>query len=56
MPEYGRFAALSLSALLATQLLAADLRPVKDPKAIDAVFPTAAKVRLLNVWATWCVP
>ncbi|MEO8381506.1 MAG: TlpA disulfide reductase family protein [Acidobacteriota bacterium] len=42
--------------MLALPLLAADLRPLKDPARIEAVFPRTAKVRLLNVWATWCVP
>ena len=55
MRKFVRFAALSLSAA-ALPLLAADLRPVKDPSKIGGVFPAAAKVRLLNVWATWCVP
>ena len=45
-----------LSALLALQLAAADLRPVKNPADIAKVFPSTAKVRLMNVWATWCVP
>jgi thiol-disulfide isomerase/thioredoxin len=37
-------------------LRAADLRPLNDPAKIDAVFPRAARLRLLNVWATWCAP
>jgi thiol-disulfide isomerase/thioredoxin len=41
---------------LAGALFGADLRPVKDPAKIDAVFPARAKLRLLNVWATWCIP
>ena len=56
MPKYARFAAICLSALLALPLAAADLRPVKTPAEIAKAFPAAAKVRLLNVWATWCVP
>lgn len=32
------------------------MRAVEDPNRIDAVFPRAAKLRLLNVWATWCIP
>ena len=55
MPRFVRFAASFLS-LLALPLLAADLRPLKEPAQIEAVFPRKAKVRLLNVWATWCVP
>jgi len=42
--------------LLALPLAAADLRPVKTPAEIAKAFPSTAKVRLLNVWATWCVP
>jgi thiol-disulfide isomerase/thioredoxin len=37
-------------------LHAADLREVKDPAAIAKMFPPAAKVRVVNIWATWCVP
>lgn len=54
MSKYARFAVLSLS--LALPLFAADVRPVKEPRAIEAVFAKTAKVRVLNVWATWCVP
>ena len=49
-----RFAAICLS--LALPLAAADLRPAKTPGEIAKVFPAGAKVRLVNVWATWCVP
>jgi thiol-disulfide isomerase/thioredoxin len=42
--------------VLALPLLAADLRPTKKPADIAKAFPAAAKVRLVNVWATWCVP
>jgi thiol-disulfide isomerase/thioredoxin len=56
MRKYARFAALSLSALLALPLVAADLRPTKVPADIAKAFPAKAKVRLLNVWATWCIP
>jgi len=55
MRKYARFAAtfLSLAALSAS---AADLRPMKDPAKIAGVFPRAAQLRLVNVWALWCVP
>ena len=43
-------------ALVALPLFAADLRPVKAPEEIARAFPATAKLRLLNVWATWCVP
>ena len=67
MPECARFAAssperrrpaLAAAALLlaCAPLFAADLRPVHDPAKIAGVFPRAAKVRVLNVWAMWCVP
>ena len=56
MPKYARFAAICLSAVLALPLAAADLRPTKKPADIARAFPAAAKVRLVNVWATWCVP
>jgi thiol-disulfide isomerase/thioredoxin len=55
MPKSARFAALSLS-FLALPLFAADLRAMKEPAKIASVFPAAAKVRVLNVWAMWCVP
>lgn len=42
--------------LVTMPLAAADLRPLRDPALIARVFPSAAKVRVLNVWATWCVP
>jgi thiol-disulfide isomerase/thioredoxin len=41
---------------MALSAMGADLRPVKDPAKIPAVFPKAARLRLLNVWATWCAP
>jgi|SRR5687767_5927492 len=56
MRESARFAVLSLSALLALPALAADLRPVREPAKIAGVFPKSAKLRVINVWATWCAP
>jgi thiol-disulfide isomerase/thioredoxin len=56
MRESARFAALSLSALLALPALGADLRPLKEPAKIASVFPKTAKLRVINVWATWCAP
>lgn len=60
MRKFARFAALSLSVaaapFAATPLVAADLRPIDDPARIASVFPRSAKLRLVNVWATWCIP
>ncbi len=57
MRKYGRFAATFLSvALFASAVLAADLRDEKDPARVASVFPARAELRLLNVWATWCIP
>jgi len=50
-----RGAILSLL-LFAATAFAADLRDVKDPAKIKELFPRAAKLRVVNVWATWCVP
>ncbi|HEU4887725.1 MAG TPA: TlpA disulfide reductase family protein [Thermoanaerobaculia bacterium] len=55
MPKSARFAASFLS-LLALSASAADLRQIREPAKIASVFPAAAKVRVLNVWAMWCVP
>jgi thiol-disulfide isomerase/thioredoxin len=45
-----------LALLLANVAAAANLRDVKDPAKINDVFPAAAKLRVVNIWATWCVP
>jgi thiol-disulfide isomerase/thioredoxin len=29
---------------------------VKDPAQIQRLFPASATVRVINVWATWCIP
>lgn len=42
--------------LAATTAAAADLRDVKQPAVLSTPLPAAAKLRLVNVWATWCVP
>lgn len=55
MRRYARFAAISLS-LAALPVLAADLRAVREPAKIASVFPSAAKLRVVNVWAMWCAP
>lgn len=40
----------------ALPLLGADVRPVKNPADVTKAFPAQAKVRVLNLWATWCAP
>ena len=52
MRKFAPFVVLFLS--LTAQ--AADVRDVKDPAAIQKMFEPAAKLRLVNVWATWCAP
>lgn len=49
---------LAAAALLlgAASVSAAQLRDVSDPAKIQDAFPRAAKVRVVNIWATWCVP
>ena len=42
--------------LLVTTASAADLRDVNDPVRIKTLFPRVAKIRVVNIWATWCVP
>lgn len=48
---------LYLLLFVAATASAATLRDgVKDPARIKDAFPKAAKLRVVNVWATWCVP
>ena len=47
---------MTFALLLSFPLLAADLRPTKVPADIAKAFSPKAKVRMLNVWATWCIP
>jgi len=42
--------------LFAASASAADLRDVTDPAKIATFFPATAKLRVVNIWATWCVP
>lgn len=42
--------------MIGVPVFGADLRDAKQPAAIGSVFPAAAKLRVLNLWATWCVP
>ena len=54
MRKFALFTVTFLSVAAAAH--AADLRDVKDPNALAKMFPASAKVRLVNMWATWCVP
>jgi thiol-disulfide isomerase/thioredoxin len=49
-------ASMLLALLLSSAASAADLRDVKNPAKISDIFPRAAKIRVVNIWATWCVP
>ena len=51
-----RRAALIVLFLAATAAHAAELRDVKEPAKIKDAFPAAARLRVVNIWATWCVP
>jgi len=53
MRLFAPFAAIFLSASAAG---AAQLIEVREPTALAAAFAPAASVRVMNVWATWCVP
>lgn len=63
MSKYARFAAsfrsaaaLAVALCVTLSAAAADLRTMSAPAELAKAFPAAAKVRVLNVWATWCVP
>ena len=47
---------LLLLFLFAATASAAELRDVNDPTKIKAFFPRMAKIRVVNIWATWCIP
>ena len=50
------FTLLLVLLLLVTTASAADLRDMREPAKIMSVFPRTAKLRIVNIWATWCVP
>ena len=54
MRACARFAAFCLS--VASEASAANLVELKEPAKIAGAFSAKAQVRLINVWATWCVP
>jgi len=56
MPKSGRFAASFLSVFIAVSAAAAELPDFAEPARLPALFPSAAHLRMVNVWATWCVP
>jgi thiol-disulfide isomerase/thioredoxin len=49
-----RFAVFCLS--VARAAVAANLVELKEPAKITGAFTANAPVRMINVWATWCVP
>ena len=54
MRAFAPFAAFCLS--VATAAAAANLVELKEPAKIADSFSAKAPVRVVNVWATWCVP
>lgn len=55
MRKFARFAVTFLS-FVALHAHAADLRVMINPAEIASLFPAAAKLRVVNVWALWCAP
>src|SRR2546428_1560365 len=53
MRTFAPFAAFCLSVATAN---AATLIEIKEPARISEAFAAAAPLRMMNVWATWCVP
>ena len=53
MRAFAPFAAFCLSA---ATVFAANLVEIKEPARVTASFSAKAPVRVVNVWATWCVP
>jgi thiol-disulfide isomerase/thioredoxin len=53
MRLYALFAAFFLSA---TAAAAAQVVEVREPAKIATAFSPQASIRVVNVWATWCVP
>ena len=47
---------LLLAALFGPPLLAVDLTDVAQPAQVNRLFKPAAKLRVVNIWATWCLP
>jgi|GEM_PF-799365 len=45
-----------LGMLMSYRALAADFPEMKSPAGIAAAFSPRARARMLNVWATWCIP
>lgn len=57
MRKPARFAATFLSlSVFACSAYGAELREVRAAADVQRAFPRTAAVRVLNVWATWCVP
>lgn len=55
MRTFPRLAVLLLS-VLTLPLFAGDLRSMKTTGELRAVWPATAKLRVVNLWATWCAP
>lgn len=48
--------ALSAVSSLDAATAAPKLVEVKEPAKVKSYFPQAAELRIINVWATWCIP
>lgn len=47
---------LILCALMASQALAAPLDEVRAPADVAGAFAPSSRLRVINLWATWCAP
>ncbi len=47
---------LILCALMASQALAAPLDDVRAPADVAGAFAPSSRLRVINLWATWCAP
>lgn len=47
---------LILCALMASQAMAAPLDEVRAPADVAGAFAPSSRLRVINLWATWCAP
>lgn len=56
MQKFARSAVSFLSLFVAVAASGAGLPEFSEPKRLQSFFPKQARVRMVNVWATWCAP